>query len=388
MILNAKEVKKFADANGIESAKAGLAGCLERHRTGETGGVDPKDISLRDLYEEFCGYEALRELDPRRGSDVTEAVDTGNFSTITGQIIYSAVHSGYMQEGFVFSRLIPDVPTSFLDGEKIPGLTPIADEAELVGEGEEFPEAGFGAMHTKTPATQKRGMVVSITKEAIFADRIGMVLNQGNTVGQWLGTNKEKRLVDLAIGATNNYERNDTASDTYQTASPWINDHSNELTDWEELEAAWLLLRQMTDPDSTEPIMINATDIVVGPAKAATLNRILSATQIRNIQGANETISGNPIGGMLGSIRRGDSQLMTSRVESELSVSAANSKLYWLLGDFSKAFAYMTNFPLRVERQNASSELAFSRDIVARFKASERGVAAVMDPRYVIRNTN
>ncbi len=389
-ILNGREIRNLAKAKGTTAAVEAVTDLLEMGRNGEPGGVRPDEFSLRDLFVNTVqdGYEALQMLDPRYEIETTEAVDSSFFSKITGQIVYSRIHEAYMNEGFVFSRLIPNVPTPFLDGEKIPGMTRIGDEAETVGEGQQYPEAGFSDIYTETPRTDKRGLIVSVTREAIFSDRTGLILRRASEVGEWLGLNKEKRLVDIAIGATNNYKRNGTASNTYQTATPWINDQSNALTDWEEIEASWLLLREMTDPDTGEPIMITGNDIVVGPAKAATLSRILSATQIRNIQGANETISGNIVARFLGNTRASDSQLMTARVESELSVSAANSKLYWLHGDFSKAFAYMEAFPLTTTQAPANATLAFDRDIVARYKASERGVATVLDPRYVVRNKN
>ncbi len=34
-----------------------------------------------------------------------------------------------------------------------------------------------------------------------------------------------------------------------------------------------------------------------------------------------------------------------------------------------------------------NGEAEFSRDIVVRFKASERGAAAVINPRYVVKST-
>ena len=366
-----------------------ITDALARGRRGEPGGMRPNEFSLRKLFTSTVanGYEALQMLDPRNEVEATEAVDSSFFSKITGQIIYSQIHQAYENEAFVFSRLIPNVPTPFLDGEKIPGMTRIGDEAETVGEGQQYPEAGFSDEYTETPRTDKRGLIVSVTREAIFTDRTGLILGRASEVGEWLGLNKEKRLIDVAIGATNNYKRNGTASNTYQTSTPWINDQSNELVDWNDIEASWLLLRGMTDPNTGEPIMIMGSNVVVAPAKAFTASRLLSATEVRHTTNTNtQTLSSNPVAGL--GISLDNSELFRSRVESQLSVSAANSKLYWLHGDFRKAFAYMEAFPLTTAQAPTNATLAFDRDIVARYKASERGVAAVKDPRYVIRNKN
>lgn len=392
MILNGREIARMKAGGHSETQILNtLESVLEKGRNGEPGGEKVDSFSLRDLYVTTVkdGYESLMSMNPAYGdSFATEAVDSSFFSNITGQIIYSRINQGYMSEDFVFSNLIPNIPTPFLDGEKIPGMSGIGDDVETVGEGQDYPELGFSDSYTETPRTTKRGGIVSVTREAIFADRTGLILRRASELGNFLGLNKEKRLIDIAIGATNTYTRNGTASDTYQTASPWINDQSNALTDWEELEASWLLMREMTDPDTGEHIALNGSDIVVAPAKAATLARILSATQIRDTRGTVETLSGNPVGGFLGNVRAGNSQLFATRVETQLSVSAANSKLYWIHGDFAKAFGYMEAFAMQTSQQGATSEQSFSRDIVARYKASERGAAAVLEPRAVVRNKN
>ena len=67
--------------------------------------------------------------------------------------------------------------------------------------------------------------------------------------------------------------------------------------------------------------------------------------------------------------------------------AAADAKQWWFLGDFRKAFAYMENWPITVTQAPRGSEAEFSQDIVLRFKASERGAAAVIDPRYVVKCT-
>ena len=47
----------------------------------------------------------------------------------------------------------------------------------------------------------------------------------------------------------------------------------------------------------------------------------------------------------------------------------------------------MENWPITVTQAPPNSEAEFSQDIVLRFKASERGAAAVLDPRCVVKST-
>jgi len=93
-------------------------------------------------------------------------------------------------------------------------------------------------------------------------------------------------------------------------------------------------------------------------------------------------VAANP----LGNYRVVESRLAYRRIVAS-GVAAAEAKKYWFIGDFKKAFAYMENWPITVTQSPANSEADFSQDIVVRFKASERGAAAVINPRYVVKST-
>ncbi len=87
---------------------------------------------------------------------------------------------------------------------------------QAIHPGMPYPSVGFGEDYIETPSTTKRGFIVPVTKEAIFFDRTHLVLSRAAEVGELLGLNKEKRLIDLVIGATNNYKWQGTSYNTYQ----------------------------------------------------------------------------------------------------------------------------------------------------------------------------
>lgn len=391
MRLNGRELSKQVASYGVAAVSSIMEGLLADGREGTPGGVKASEFSFRDLFEHLVpdGREALQHMDPRmEGSTPTmEAdVDTTLFSNITGQIIYSHILQAYEDEAFVFTGLIPDVPTNFLDGEKIAGMARIGDEAQIVAEGGQYTRDTFGEEYIETPATVKRGNIVSLTKEAIFADRTALILRRAAEIGAWLGVNKEKRLCDVAIGAVQGYKRNGVASDTYQAVTPWINDHVNALTDWGSVEASEMLFAEMKDPNTGEPISLSGMDIVCSPYKYRSHQNVVNATSIAVTNGDTVTESGNPLQGAYGVHR---STHMYDRLQSEApAMTAANAKECWLQGNFAKAFGYMTVFPLTTAQAPQNSYLSFERDIVAEYKASERGVAAILDPRYVVRNKN
>ncbi len=79
-----------------------------------------------------------------------------------------------------------------------------------------------------------------------------------------------------------------------------------------------------------------------------------------------------------------ESRLMYRRL---LAAGVSSPEKVWLLGDFKKAFAYMENWPITVTQAPQNSEAEFTQDIVVRFKASERGAAAVLNPRFIVQST-
>ena len=313
-----------------------------------------------------------------------DAVDVTAFLNITGQVIYSKIMEAYAQEAFVMSKLVDTIPTRF-DGEKIPGITGLSSADDEIRPGMPYPHLGFGEDYIETPSTTKRGYIVPVTKEAVFFDRTHLVLSRASEVGELLGLHKEKRLLDMLIGATNNYKWKGAAYDTYQTSAPWINELSgNELVDWTNVDAAEQLFADILDPHTGEPILVKATTALVMPAYRHAAHRVFQAAEITyQLSGsATTTRAANP----LGSYRVAESRLAYRRIIAA-GESASAAAMWWFLGDFRKAFAYMENWPITVTQSGAGSEAEFSQDVVMRFKASERGAAAVMNPRYVVKCT-
>jgi hypothetical protein len=383
-MLNYRELKRRYQLDGAARTVTHLTEALrERH-------LRPEDFSLRDLAEALIpdGHHWVRSIDPRAGGGVAlleagEAVDVTAFSNITGQVVYSKIMEAYQNEAFVVSRLVDTIATR-LDGEKIPGITRIEDKIAEVHPGMPYPSLGFGEDYIETPSTTKRGFIVPVTREAIFFDRTHLVLSRAAEVGETLGLNKEKRLIDLLIGVTNNYKWRGVSHNTYQTATPWINVKSgNELVDWTDVDNAEQLFADMLDPNTGEPILVKATHVLVMPAYRHAAHRIFNAIEIDyNPSGAATTTRAvNPLGNYV--VR--ESRLAYRRIVAS-GVSATNAKKWWFLGDFRRAFAYMENWPITVTQAPANSEADFNQDIVLRFKASERGAAAVINPRYVIKN--
>lgn len=381
-----RELKHMYELCGPERTVEHLREALDE------GHLKAEDFSIRELAEATAGPGWVKQLDPRNGGGVRlleagDGVDVTAFSNITGQIVYSKILEAYTQEAFVVSKLVDSVPTRF-DGEKIPGIGRIRDEVAEVRPGMPYPSVGFGEDWIETPSTTKRGFIVPVTREAVFFDRTHLILQRAGEVGEILGLNKEKRLLDLLIGVQNNYKWKGTAYDTYYAeggGGPWVNVLQQELVDWTSLDAAEQLFADILDPSTGEPVLIQATTLLVMPAYRHAAARILSASDLVYGTGGGQvqTTYANPYGK---TYRYFESRLAYRRIIAA-GQAAADAKKWWFLGDFRKALAYMENWPITVTQAPPNSEADFNQDVVVRFKASERGAAAVINPRYIVKST-
>jgi hypothetical protein len=386
--INYRELKRMYDLSGPEKTVRHLQEALA------AGHLKPDDFSIREVAEATLSGERVRRMDPRSGGTMllenASGVDVTAFSNITGQIIRSKILEAYEQEAFVVSKLVDTIPTR-LDGERIPGVGRIGDQTTEVAPGMPYPHFGFGEDYIDTPQTAKHGFIVPVTKEAIFFDRTHLILSRAAEVGEVLGLNKEKRLIDLVIGAANNYKwkgvNYNTYSATGSSAAPdgsWVNQTDQELCDWTDVDAAEQLFADILDPNTGEPVLIQATTVLVMPAYRHAAHRIFSASEIAYATNSQKivTTASNP----LGNYRVAESRLAYRRIVAAGQAAAA-AKKWWFIGDFRKAFAYMENWPITVTQSPVGSEAEFNQDIVVRFKASERGAAAVINPRYVVKST-
>jgi len=381
-----------------------LREALCRGSKGEPGGIRMEEFSLRRLAEECLGYQTVNDVfDPRNEPsarqlrEAEEAVDSTGFSNIMGQLLINRVMEAFQSEAFVASRLIPTVPTR-LDGEKIPGIgkikDPTSDNASnlAVHEGMPYPHAGVSEDYIETPSTTKYGLIIPVTREAIFFDRTGLLARRCSEVGEVLGLNKEKRLLDMYCGyssGTGMYKWKGTYYETYYSSTDsgeWINHlDGNELVDWTDIDNAEDLFTNLLDPNTSEPVVLggNGMTLFVPAQLGSTGRRILNATEIRETTNTNTvTVSGNPLRGK--NIRLEESRQLYRRMVAK-GVSASEAAATWFYGDPAKAFAYMENWPITVTQSGMDSDVAFNQDIFLRYKASERGVAAVMEPRAMVR---
>jgi hypothetical protein len=356
------------------------------------GDIKPSEFSIKDLFEALVddGRELTRLFDPRLGptnilAEAAGAVASSDFSSITGQILYTMMMQDLKPEDYPFQASIPSQSTQF-SGEKIPGIANLGDLAEVVAENEDYPLMGTSEDFIETPETKKRGFIVPITKEAIFFDRTGQLLQKCSKVGDSLMLNKEKRAIDCIVDqntTAHRYKWRGTVFGTYQTSTPWVNvtGAANVLVDWSDLDVAHQVFNGITDPNTGEPVMVEPTALIVTKENEETARRILNATEIV-VHSGGYAVSGNLTETRAPNPFPNKYRILTSN----LLATRTTDDQHWWLGAPEKYARYMENWPITVTQAPAGNSDDFNRDIVAKYKCSERGQYAVIEPRVMVEN--
>lgn len=385
-IIRLQELKRMVRCLSVSGAVANLNESLQK------GDLRPEHFSVQDLFVALHegGEELLRSISSRRSGgqsllEAAQAVDTAAFTGIIGQIVFNKIKDAYQDPEFLWPDLVETMTTQFLDGERIPGIGRIGDKAEIVDEGAPYPLVGLNEEFIDTPPTRKRGFIVPVTREIIVADRTGILLKAAGETGRWCGLNKEKRVLDVVVGVQNNYKRNGTATNTYLTSGAYINSQTGNALDtsgneWRALEKADLLFDAISDPNTSEPIIVNPDCLIVPTALKRTAIRIVSATGIVTVDnrvqaGTIRTESASPYAGK-------NIKVLSSPYVKARSGSATK----WWYGAPKKAFLYIQVWDIETLQAASNNEMEFSQDIWMRYKVSERGVCAVQEPRFMTAN--
>jgi len=392
----ARHLKEEIRVHGPDKTGKNFAESLRK------GDISYEDVSIRAICKELCGNEYFESCNPRsRGGVVLREadVDTSQFTNIMGQLIFAALMEGAVNESFVFTQVVQNMPTT-QNTEIIPQVAHPGDQNATVAEGAAYSEVNFGEDFINAPATVKAGVIIPITREAIFFDLTGQIVSQARKIGEGMGMYKEKLIIDEVIGATNSYSRKGVAANTYLDLVPknftsWDNiAATNGLTDLDNIDTAEQLLAGMEDPNTSEPMIMTGTQIVVPTGLAMRASQIVNATETN----AGTAMSGGDATIGIAAVRNftqrfvgpnpvSDLRVITSRYLNSRMTTAAQALTTWYYGDFNRAFAWRENWPITVTEAPNNSEAEFTKDISMRFKVSQRGSVVTLEPRHVCRNT-
>jgi hypothetical protein len=312
------------------------------------------------------------------------------FTAVTAGLLEVSIMEGFENPAYIADQLMPAEPTKMFEGRKVIGVTRMGDQAEERLPGMPTKRAQVGERWIEQPRTVENALACEVTQEAVYLDLTGEVLGQANDVGGWLGYRKELRCIDAFIGVTNTYKYKGTSYNTYQTASTWDNDFSNELLHESDVEEVLIKFRDMTDPETGTRVLIEPNTVLVQRGKLRTINSILgdTAESHRYVDASGsagqQTLARPAYKGRFTVL---ESPLVYERINAAtgLNISASNSEKYWWMFEKGKAIKYAQNWPLRTQQAAPNQADMIDRGVVLFVKADERGVPMWYEPRRVVR---
>ena len=395
--------------------------------------IDPGSINVTQLGYDIIGYDFKRYYDPsnpgslhglcshnlalgNRGSgalleaagvgvDVSAFADINAWTSVVGGLIEVKILEGFQNPLFIADKLMPPEPTK-LNGQKIIAPARIGPQAAPRTPGMPHQRATFGERWVQTPETQENALACDLYKEAVFFDLTGQVLQHAQQVGEWVGYNKEIRVIDHFIGVTSQsggktqFNYKGTGQNTYATSrtTGYLNDFTgNELLDFSSVDSAWQQFQRQQDAETGTRILTMPDTVLVMPGKVTVAQFVFDPrdTERRSAGSATQSTAAalniSTVGGMPGPWTKPEilwSPLVEQRATDAdgLALSQSAATKLWFWWQRQKFCRYMANWPMTITPAPANSYDMIDRGIAASYYANERGTPSTWYPWYGQRN--
>ena len=351
------------------------------------GKLEPKDFSFKQMYEELV--EAPEDINDV--VSISEAVNSSAFPNVASKIIHKDIIDEYDLALGSVGNLVRRADATRSDEELVVGFEAGDTEPVLRRQGMAYEETDFGEKDWKIKMADF-GRIISLTRETIFEDRTGEVLKRARDIGRSAGHQQQKTIVQTIEGRPREaFEETTFAGAVYKgqvlsQAQLYSEDHSaldgqvnpniigsNALADWTNIDKVWQAFAQMVN-EAGDKISIVPKAILVPMALKATAFQIMNS-QVLGVTGNTDAKNiplMNPLRDM-GSLNVISSVFM-------------NSNSDWFVGDFDKELLLLDVFKPETASQGTNSELAFSNQIISRFRFSYHYGIGHTDWRYIIKN--
>jgi len=321
----------------------------------ESKKINPERVNFKGLYVKLVEEKQLEEN-----------VVASAFPVIAGEIISSVIIQAYQAFPKIGDRLVRTVP-SRLEESKIPGWTPIGRIRKLK-ERENYSQAEPPEEKIFRIRNHKHGGLMDLTKESVFFDQTGQLLDRARGLGEEGARTREELIlstvVDVNGDALNYGALYDVGNKNLLTTNPlgvagWENVHTNLLaTKDEQNKPIWVM--------GDRPIMLVAPNLWT---KAEKLVR-------------NEKVAGD--NGEYGNDENLARNMFDVLVNPYLDFGTTD----WFYGAFNRQFRWEEVWPLETfTRVGQDTEEGFNRDVIQQFKVSFYGGCGAVDTRYVYKNT-
>lgn len=393
-----------------------------REALDETGKPVPRlaltDHSIRNLAEVMLGgedaverwlkpnlvHETLIATDGRSvleaGTNAQMPSQFANINAFTGVVaglLEAGIMEAFQNPEYVISKMIPTKPSRQFEGRKEIGIARPGDVMEERQPGMPTKRFNLGEHWMTQPRTVENSGAIEVTQEAVFLDQTGQLSEQANSGGDWLAYRKELRCIDVFIGVVNNFNYKGTAYNSFISAGYFDNVvASNELLYTDNLLAAEIKFRDMTDPDTGTRVLMSPNTMVVNREYvgfAAAVNggdTLMYRSKPADGAGVRQQYTSGPSVYKARGYDVIESALVFERITAAngLNLSTSNGKKYWWLFDRNKYMVYVENWGIRTQTAAPGQLDMIDRGVVLYTKADERGIPWVVQPRACVESTN
>lgn len=336
---------------------------------------------------------SLAELsEPMNSGRLQEAMVSSAFPYVTGKLINDQIISNYTLElGNLLSLLCEEGEMDDYPDSSVVGFEE-GDQLDKVEESVAYPETTVAEKRVQVRGA-KFGRIISLTREMIHFDKTNQILTQAQRIGQRTGqliarhiTQTVEVVPRTGLGETTTTLRAHVSRGTVITISNHYNsDHSavtgldgqvndNSITSAATISdavmtTAYQLFAAMLD-EKGEPITVVPKIIFCHPLRAIAAWKLVNSIQV--LGSANNDMSFfGPQGGL--------------KLSVVTSPYIGTSTEYWYVGDFKKQLMWLWGWRPSMASQTSTSEMAFTSDIVQRYKWGYMGGVAHTNYVHIVR---
>ncbi len=320
----------------------------------ESKKLDPMRVNLRALYESLV-------VD----MDLEENLTSSAFPNISGEIISKVMIDGYEQFPKDHERLVRTVPSK-LKVSRVAGWSALGSITQ-VNEKQDYPEIVPPDEKVQTIANYKYGGVLSLTKEDIFFDQTGELLNRARQIGERAQQKRASLIFNAVIDSAS---KSLSGGALYSASAPYLNLITANPLGTDGWEAARKNLLDKVD-ENGEPIWVfgDRPILLCGTALLATAEKLQ-----KNERGPNGTANL-------------DVNLARDQFDTVLNPYGMSISTDWIYGAFNRQFRWEEVWPFEIfQRVGQDTEEGFKADVIQQVKASFYGGAGAADYRWVTKN--
>ncbi len=356
----------------------------------KSGKLRKSEISIRALFE-ACLQEAHPDRELSLSTEthkLAEAVGSSSFPNITKYIVSSEAIPKFEYNMDRIAPLFSDMAATRTDVERIPGFT--ANEGvEYVPEQYPVQETDFHEKYAEVKLS-KFQRSISLTKEAIFNDNTGQIIDRAASLGEVAGEQMEKFLIqtievlprtllpyettsnlecakfDGTVVTRTNFYSTDHSSLAYMGSQTNANTASSCALGIDGIDTAYKLFPNMKN-ERGEYIGVKPKTLLIHPNNAVMASQLLQSM----FQPDTPNNAKN---------------FWTGRFDVVASNYIATST-DWYMGDFKKELVLLYWERPNVISQSGNFEASFTSDILMRWKFGFGAGAGHRDYRYIARLT-